>query len=363
MLKVLHIVPGIPFGGMQKLAAELAAEQKARGLEATFLMVYDSPPLEALLKELAVPVLAVSGTRPSPGAAREFKKRLGEAAPDLVHLHAGLLWTNLLGLTGKRCPWIYHAHNYPIRQTGWRGRLLKAVNRRLIDAVIGVSRSVSREYERELKGRCPVFTVHNGVRLPATTGGGRRKQQNDPPQFGMATRFVPDKGIFEFIDVAAEIARRFPAAEFVLAGDGPLLPAAKERARQLVLDGKFNFPGFVNDMAQFWNSLDVALFTCPRDTFGLGIIEPMAQQVPVAAYLTGAGSDEIIEDGKNAVAAPWGKSDRLAEQAVRLVADSTLREALVAHANRDVTTKFSIERMAAQVEAVYSNFADSKKQS
>jgi len=361
MLKVLHIVPGIPFGGMQKLAAELAAEQKARGFEVKFLMVYDSPPLAALLKELAVPALTVGGTRPSLGAAREFRKRLREAAPDLVHLHAGLLWTNLSGLMGKKCPWIYHAHNYPVHLTGGRGRLLKAVNGRLIDAVIGVSRSVSGEYERELKRRCPVFTVHNGIRLPANTGVRRQKPPNDPPRFGMATRFASDKGIFEFIEVAAEITRRLPAAEFVLAGDGPLLPAAKERARQVRLEGKLDFPGFVNDMAQFWNSLDVALFTSPKEPFGLRLIEPMAQQIPVAAYLTGAGSDEIIEDGKNAVAAPCGKPYQLAEQAVRLVTDATFREALIVQASHDVTTKFSIERMAAQVEEVYSNFAGSKK--
>jgi glycosyltransferase involved in cell wall biosynthesis len=361
MLKVLHIVPGIPFGGMQKLAAELAAEQKAGGLDARFLMVYDSPPLASLLKQLDVPVLTVGGTRPSLRAAREFKELLREAAPDLVHLHGGLLWTNLLGLMGKKCPWIYHAHTYPASKAGWRGILLKAVNNRLIDAVIGVSSSVSGEYERELKGRCPVFTIHNGIRLPAKAGDGRQDRRNGPPLFGMATRFAPDKGVFEFIEVAAEIARRLPTAEFVLAGDGPLLPEAKERARQLGLEGKFGFPGFVNDMDQFWKSLDVALFTCPRDTFGLGIIEPMAYQVPVASYLTGAGSDEIIEEGKNSVAAPWGKSDRLAELAVRLVTDSTLCEALVVQAYHDVTTNFSTERMATQVEAVYSKLIGSKK--
>jgi len=361
MLKVLHIVPGIPFGGMQKLAAEMAAEQRARGLEVKFLMVYDSPPLAALLKELAVPVLTVGGTRPSLGAARKFRKRLREAAPDLVHLHAGLLWTNLLGLTGKKCPWIYHAHNYPVRQTGWRGRLLRVVNDRLIDAVIGVSRSVSGEYERELKGRCPVFTVHNGIRLLAKPDIHQQKQQNNPPRFGMATRFAADKGVFEFIEVSAEILRRLPAAEFVLVGEGPLLPAAKERAGQFGLEGKLAFPGFVNDMAQFWNSLDVALFTSPKEPFGLRLIEPMAQQIPVAAYLTGAGSDEIIEEGKNAVTAPLGKAELLAEQAVRLVTDATFREALIVQANCDVTTKFSIERMAAQVEVVYSKLVGRKK--
>jgi glycosyltransferase involved in cell wall biosynthesis len=361
MLKVLHIVPGIPFGGMQKIAAELAAEQKARGLDARFLMVYDSPPLASLLKRLEVPVLTVGGTRPSFRTAREFKKLLRETSPDLVHLHGGLLWTNLLGLMAKRCPWIYHAHNYPVRQTGWRGKFLKIVNARLIDAVIGVSRSVSGEYERELKRQCPVFTVHNGIRLPANADNNRQHRRNDSPRFGMATRIVPDKGVFEFIEVAAAIVRRLPSAEFILAGDGPLLPEAKKRARQLGLEKKFDFPGFVNDMDQFWNSLDVALFTSPKEPFGLRLIEPMLYQVPVAAYLTGAGSDEIIEEGRNAVTAPWEKPDRLAEQAVRLVTDSTLRETLIIQANRDVTTKFSTERMAAQVEAVYSKLMGLKK--
>lgn len=361
MLKVLHIVPGIPFGGMQKIAAELAAEQKARGLDVKFLMVYDSPPLASLLKQFEVPLFTVGGTRPSVRAAREFKKMLREAAPDLVHLHGGLLWTNLLGLIGKQCPWIYHAHNYPAHPTGWRGRLLKAVNGRLIDAVIGVSRSVSGEYEQELQGKCPVYTVYNGIRLPANAGNNRPDKRSVTPQFGMATRFALDKGIFEFIDVAVEIARRLPTAEFVLAGDGPLLPMVKERVGQLGLQKKFKFLGYVNDMDQFWKSLDVALFTSPKEPFGLRLIEPMLYQIPVAAHLTGAGSDEIIEEDKNSVVAPWGKPGWLAERAVRLVTDSTLREALIVQAYRDVTTKFSTERMTAQVEAVYSKLTGLKK--
>jgi glycosyltransferase involved in cell wall biosynthesis len=354
MLKVLHIVPGIPYGGMQKMVAEMAVEQRARDLDANVLMVYESAPLASMLHQLNVPVSAIGGTRPSLRTASEFKNSLRAAVPDLVHLHSGLLWTNLLGLMGKKCPWIYHAHNYPSHQIGWRGRLLKVVNDRLIDAVIGVSRSVSGEYEQDLQGRCPVFTVYNGIRVPANAGNHRTGKGNVTPQFGMATRFVLDKGIFEFIDVAVEITRRLPTAEFVLAGDGPLLPMVKERVGHLGLQAKFKLPGFVNDMDQFWKSLDVALFTSPKEPFGLRLIEPMLYQIPVAAYLTGAGSDEVIEDGKNSLAALWGKPDRLAEQAVRLVTDSTLREALVVQAFRDVTARFSPEQMAAQLESAYS---------
>lgn len=360
-MKVLHIIPGIPYGGMQKIAAELAAEQRARGLDVKFLMVYDSAPLAALLNQLEVPVLTVADTRPSLCSVLQFKRHLREVSPDLVHLHGGLLWTNLLGLVFKKCPWIFHAHNYPSAKSGWRGRLLKAVNNRLIDAVIGVSRSVSSEYERELKGRCPVFTVHNGIRLPSGSETSRKARPSGPSRFGMATRFAPDKGVFEFIDVAVEIVRSLPAAEFVLAGDGPLLQAAKERARQGGLEKHFAFPGFVSDIDQFWRSLDVAIFTSPKEPFGLRLIEPMLHRVPVAAYLTGAGSDEIIEDGNNAVSAPWGNPARLAEQALRLVTDSNLLQTLTIQAYHDIKTDFSNVSMAKRIKVVYAKILKNRE--
>ncbi len=351
-MRILHIVPGAPYGGMQWLVSDLASEQTRQGMDVRVLVIYDSPALLAEMDANGVRCHTVAGRRPSLRALMRYRSLIREMAPDLVHLHGGLLWSNLLGLSDKRCPWLFHAHSYPPDSTEIRTRLLKFTNSRLTDAIVGVSRSVSDAFRQGNRTGVPVFTVYNGVRMPENPeflSVRRRKGCT----FGMATRFAADKGVLEFVEVASEIARRLPEASFALAGEGPLLEEARLRAAGRGLAGRFRFPGFIRDVNQFWADLDVCIFTAPREAFGIRLIEPMLLGIPVVAYLTGAGSDELIRDGENALTAPWGNPMALADVAVRMATDTTAALALASRAQHFAQETFSITGMARKITSVY----------
>jgi glycosyltransferase involved in cell wall biosynthesis len=80
----------------------------------------------------------------------------------------------------------------------------------------------------------------------------------------------------------------------VIVGDGPFMPEAK----RLLPAAKFVGYKQGQELVDYYNQADVFVFPSRADTFGLVIIEAMAQGTPVAAYPV-QGPIDIIENGVN----------------------------------------------------------------
>src|SRR6266699_1351854 len=289
-MTVLHVVPARPFGGMQRIAALLAAAQRRSGLDAHVLAIYDSVEFLDLLERYDVPHIFLHGSCPNFRAVRHCHEALARDW-SVVHVHGGLLWSNTVALFTKRSPVVYHAHNYPPLDRSLKTRVLNRVNRSLVDVIIAVSKDVARAW-RVAGLDSAVECVYNAVELPNVAKPDRLPRSTDSPVFGMATRLAKDKGVFEFLDVAEAIHAQRSGARFVIAGKGPERSKLEEETNRRGLSGVFFFPGYIRDLDAFWSDIDIALFTAAKEPFGLRILEAMVRGVPVAAYLTGAGSDD-----------------------------------------------------------------------
>jgi glycosyltransferase involved in cell wall biosynthesis len=272
-----------------------------------------------------------------------------------------LLWNaTLISLAGKMSPVVYHAHTYPPVRPNLKHCLTKFLLKRKAEAIIGVSRSVTAAF-RDYLGRGKIYrTIYNGIELsdqppfdkavwPDFMNGitpGR-------PLIGMASRFAPNKGIKEFMDTIPALSKRLPTARFVLAGDGPLLPWARHYSQTIGWSDRISFPGFIQDVSRFWASLDLALFTSPKESFGLGIIEPQAAGVMVAGYANGSGSDEIIINGKTGVMANWADREALARKIEVLWTDPPRYRQMARDARRRLETCFSIKKMTKECLTLY----------
>ncbi|WP_333688620.1 glycosyltransferase family 4 protein [Methylococcus capsulatus] len=350
--RVLHIVPGIPFGGLPKVAVDLAAEQVRQGLDVRLVSLYEGQPLISYGASQQIEVLPTHGQSFTMAGCWQYLRYIRSWRPDICHLHLGYLWSNALGNLVKRQPWLYHAHcswDPPKTLKSW---LVGRATLALCDAYVGVSEFVSVSLRRHLPPGSKIYTVHNGMRLPDRPHRARVRFDGTT-RYGMATRFAADKGVLEFLAVAAEIAKLDASAHFILAGEGPLMAAARQEAQRLGIGDRCELPGFVRDMDAFWCSLDVAVFTAPHEAFGLRLIEPMALGVPVAAYRTGAGSDEVVEGGSTALMAQWNEPVELARACVSLARDRALAARLTDAARKAVETRFSIDAMARGIGEVY----------
>jgi len=100
-------------------------------------------------------------------------------------------------------------------------------------------------------------------------------------------RVSAEKGLIDLIPLQDDYT-------LVIVGDGPFMP----EARRLLPNAKFVGYKQGQELVDYYNQADVFVFPSCADTFGLVIIEAMAQGTPVAAYPV-QGPIDIIENGIN----------------------------------------------------------------
>jgi glycosyltransferase involved in cell wall biosynthesis len=130
----------------------------------------------------------------------------------------------------------------------------------------------------------------------------------------VASRLAPEKGV----DVAID-ACRSAGLPLVVAGDGPIAPALRERAA----GADVTFAGLVSDerLRELRAAASVALVpTRAAETYGLAAAEAMAAGLPVAATRMGALTDLLAPEQL----APAGDAAALGEVAARVRGDEAV---------------------------------------
>lgn len=140
----------------------------------------------------------------------------------------------------------------------------------------------------------PHQVLQNAISLPEV--------QSDHPEHrfrvGFAGRLTALKAPVVALESFAELKARCPHAEFWIAGKGPMEPILKEQVRHWGLEDSVRFCGLVDDMAEFYTSLDA--FICPswREPFGNVVQEALAYGVPTIAGDVD-GMPELVSTGEN----------------------------------------------------------------
>ncbi|GAA0277821.1 hypothetical protein GCM10009127_18350 [Alteraurantiacibacter aestuarii] len=352
--RLLHLIPGDPFGGAQRLAIDLAAAQRAQGMDAGLLLLNGSADVERAARAQGVP-LQSCGT----GPARVLRAVAAMHSAELLHLHMPPPW--LGPLLPRKPAKLLHLHVQPgelVAPPGIRRRLDSWGERQMmrrVDHVIAISDWIAGTW-RGLYADImpPVSVIHNGTSLPAIA-----PFPEGPFTIGTACRLSRVKGIDEFITLAEAIHRRDPAIRFRIAGHGPDRAALEARARASGLAGQMEFAGFVEDMTGFWAGVHLSAFTPPFEPFGLRLIEPLAHGVPAIAYLTGSGSDEIVDCCRGIEARPYGAVEDLAEVAVAISGDRARLQQMREEGREDVERSFSLPVMERRVRQAYASVSAS----
>lgn len=350
-LRILHVIPATPYGGLQRFAADLVEEQRRQGLDARILSIYDNTDFFDQVRARGIPTLSVPCSRPSIAGALAFFRALTKTRAEIIHLHGILAWICALGFMKKTAPWVFHMHTYPGRVGGSKSSLNRPLVRHLSDAFICVSHSVRAEVTAVFP-RQRAFTVANGVKISSMPSLAKSLRDR-APVFGIAMRLFHDKGAMEICRIASELARQCPSSRLLVAGDGPAAPEVKQVVERLGLAYSVIFLGHCSDMEDFWSQIDVSFFVSPRDTFGLTIIESNARGIPVVAYRTGTGSDEVLGVINNEFHAPAGDASELVRQAVRLSADQPLYENVRQQFRSRVASNYDLAKCATEITKVY----------
>ena len=225
-------------GGVERVAGLLAERLAGAGIARIEWHATDCDASPSLAEVQCVPAAGWNGLErmlgiPYPVWSPAALRRLGRAAAaaDVVHLHDCLYLPNLVAFIASRLagrPVLVTQHIGFVPYRNALLRLLVAAANRVVggyvlgraEQVVFESETVRQYFGRFVRFRAPAQLVPNGVDtdlfVPAHGAA------TDVPRFLFVGRFVEKKGL----PVIRALAERFPRVQWILAGWGPIDPAA-----------------------------------------------------------------------------------------------------------------------------------------
>ena len=122
--------------------------------------------------------------------------------------------------------------------------------------------------------------------------------------------------------------------------------------KELGLENKVKFSGFMDDAGEFLSNLDVFLSSSISEGLPLSAIQGMVAKLPMVATRCG-GYEGLITDGENGLLVEVGNPQAIADAIEVLAADPDLQSKLSENARKHAVSTFDIEVMLDAYEQVY----------
>ncbi len=296
---------------------------------------------------------------------REIRESRG--APMIVHTHsskAGILGRFAARSAGADAI-VHSIHGYAFHDgQAWPVRRAYIALERLAagvtDAFIAVSRANLDEGVR--LGIFPAeraVLIRSGFPLeefaePSRDAAAVRAElgiPRDAPVVGMVACLKPQKAPEDFVEAAGKVVSRFPAARFLLVGDGDLRPAVEAAVRRHGLAGKVLLTGWRRDVADLLHLMDVVALTSRWEGLPRVVPQAMAAGKPVVATAVN-GTPEAVADGVTGLLVAPGDVGAMADGIARLLADPGLARRMGEEGRRRVA-EFDAAVMVRRQEELY----------
>lgn len=193
-----------------------------------------------------------------------------------------------------------------------------------------------------------IRVIPNGIPLRRHDPG----RSHDPLVIGTAALLQRRKGIDVLLRASARLATPH---RLVILGDGPQLDELEALAARLGASAEFR--GFVPDLAERMEELDVFVLPSRGENLPIAILEAMASAVPVVATRVG-GVPEVIVDGESGLLVEPEDVDGLAAALGRLAEDEQLRERVGRAGAARIGESFEAGLVARQMVALYRELVD-----
>ena len=328
-MKIINAMFGRGLGGIEQAFLNASQSLSRRGHE---ILSLTHPKAEILpqLKEICATTPSISHKTLAnwgqwdPLAAMRLKSLAQQFQPDIVLCHGNranlLLGRALKGIA----PVVGFAHRYSLKHLA------------RMDSVIAVSKDLYQQLSQSGMAENQIFHIPNMINLegikPITRRNWLQQNKNRPACIGAMGRMVDDnKGFDLLIEALALLHKRDLSFQAKIAGDGPLLPMLKARARQAGLENHLSFPGWIADKQKFFEECDLFCVPSRHEPFGIIVLDAWAHGVPLIATAA-QGPSEMISDQRDGLLVPLDDQDTvisaLADALARGLQDPELMDRL-----------------------------------
>jgi glycosyltransferase involved in cell wall biosynthesis len=195
--------------------------------------------------------------------------------------------------------------------------------------------------------------IYEGIDLPASFDAPFKSR---PFTAAIIGRLSPDKGQELFMKAAALVSAKNQDLRFLVAGDTHLgdpdySEYLKEMVQKFGLTERVGFTGFVPDIWEFLEKIDMVVMACPIEAFGRVTIEAMAVGRPVIGINAG-GTAEIVLPGKTGLLIE-NDHQELARAMLELAGDPQAAVKMGQAGRRRAEEVFSIQNMINGIMEMY----------
>lgn len=219
------------------------------------------------------------------------------------------------------------------------------------DAVSAVSASVAADLQPYGLAPDKVIILPNGVdpaAFPASDG--------PREDFLLYTgRLGPRKGLPELLRAVQLLARRGRRVALTITGRGPFLAELQRQARELRIDDRVTFAGFVSreELGRLLRRCAVFVFPSHYEGLPTSVLEAMSSAAPIVATHA-PGVRDLLEENRTALLARVGDAEHLCARIVEALDDWALRARLGAAARAEVEARYAWSSIARQALHIYS---------
>jgi glycosyltransferase involved in cell wall biosynthesis len=294
---------------------------------------------------------------------RKARATILKIVPDILHAH----WATSYGLLGA-C-----SRYHPFVLSAWGRDIMDFPNYSIIhkkllinilknaDSITATSAVLTAETKKYMPDRTPIQTIPFGVDLTVFKSKVKNKKKNIT--IGIVKSLEKKYGIEYLIKAFAVVYKSYPDILLLIIGEGSLKKQLIQLCRQLKIEERVLFTGFIENMRvpDFINKMDI--FVIPSisasETFGVAAVEAAACQVPVIASEIG-GLPEVVIDKKTGFLVPPRNPQAIADKIIQLLKDLKLRERMGKDARKWVQQKFDWIHNGHEMECLYQSIINNQ---
>ncbi len=356
-MKILHLSSEKSWRGGEQQMAYLIEELNLLGVESHVAARKDSE-FEKWCINHKIPLLSIPFKNDfDVSSALKVKEYCKKNRFDIIHMHSSRSHSIavLANTLGNSTPLILARRvDFPLKKNFFSK---KKYNHSAIKRIICVSNKIKEIVIKSIEQAERCTTVYDGVDLHRFDGiglrGKIRKELGIADEYkliGNIAAIAPHKDYFTFLDTVKILSKKIKA-KYLIAGEGPLREQIEKRIEELNLQKDVYVLGFRSDVENVFADLDVLLYTSKEEGLGSTLLDAMAYGLPIVAT-EGGGIPEIVKNEFNGLTTKVQDSEKLAEQVMRMLNNTTLREKLIANA-KEYVKGFSKQEMAKKTLEVY----------
>ena len=140
-------------------------------------------------------------------------------------------------------------------------------------------------------------------------------------RFVMASRLIKDKGIYEYVEAAQIIKKKFTEVQFTLCGfieEESGLGVSLKEIENWQLDGIINYVGSTDDIRKVYKSHDVVILPSYREGTPKSLLEAAAMAKPIITTNV-PGCKEVVKQGINGFLCKMKDGDSLANAIEKII--------------------------------------------